>query len=85
MGYPIVNQIDIVPTLASLLSFPIPKNNLGKVIIDLLKTEDGKQEEFCLYAYSNFLIFFRGNCSPGSLFKRLSARPTCRENVSSNQ
>ncbi|CAO3696094.1 unnamed protein product [Rhizopus stolonifer] len=40
MGYPVVDQIDIVPTLASLFSFPIPKNNLGKVIIDLLKTDD---------------------------------------------
>ncbi|KAI8642444.1 alkaline-phosphatase-like protein [Parasitella parasitica] len=32
---PVIDQIDIVPTLATLFSFPIPKNNLGKVILDL--------------------------------------------------
>ncbi|CEP09661.1 hypothetical protein [Parasitella parasitica] len=30
-----IDQIDIVPTLATLFSFPIPKNNLGKVILQL--------------------------------------------------
>ncbi|KAI9250632.1 alkaline-phosphatase-like protein [Sporodiniella umbellata] len=40
MGYPVIDQIDLVPTLASLLSFPIPKNSLGKIIIDLMKTDD---------------------------------------------
>lgn len=31
-----INQIDLVPTLASLLNFPIPKNNLGILIPDML-------------------------------------------------
>ncbi|GAN10506.1 sulfatase [Mucor ambiguus] len=35
LGFPVIDQIDIVPTLATLFSFPIPKNNLGKVILDL--------------------------------------------------
>ncbi|KAI8997774.1 alkaline-phosphatase-like protein, partial [Pilobolus umbonatus] len=35
MGFPVIDQIDIVPTLASLFSFPIPKNNLGKLIPDI--------------------------------------------------
>ncbi|CAO0794966.1 unnamed protein product [Mucor circinelloides] len=35
LGFPVIDQIDIVPTLAALFSFPIPKNNLGKVILDL--------------------------------------------------
>ncbi|ORE08676.1 alkaline phosphatase-like protein [Rhizopus microsporus var. microsporus] len=39
-GYPVIDQIDLVPTLASLFSFPIPRNNLGRVITDLLKEED---------------------------------------------
>ncbi|KAL0084483.1 alkaline-phosphatase-like protein, partial [Phycomyces blakesleeanus] len=36
-GFPIIDQIDLVPTLASVLGFPIPKNNLGKVIVDLYR------------------------------------------------
>ncbi|KAI8875206.1 hypothetical protein K501DRAFT_289468, partial [Backusella circina FSU 941] len=38
MGYPIVDQIDIVPTLATLFNFPIPKNSLGRVITDLYRS-----------------------------------------------
>lgn len=34
--YNYINQIDLVPTLAALLNFPIPKNNLGIIIKDLL-------------------------------------------------
>lgn len=34
--YEYINQIDLVPTLASLLNFPIPKNSLGIFIRDLL-------------------------------------------------
>ncbi|KAF7723136.1 major facilitator super transporter protein [Apophysomyces ossiformis] len=36
-GFPIIDQTDIVPTLASLFAFPIPKNNLGKVVTDLYR------------------------------------------------
>lgn len=35
LGHPIVDQIDIVPTLSALFGFPIPKNNLGKTIFNL--------------------------------------------------
>jgi ethanolaminephosphotransferase len=41
LGYPIIDQIDIVPTLATLFSFPIPRNNLGKVIFNLYGSEHG--------------------------------------------
>lgn len=34
--YRTINQIDLVPTIASLLNFPIPKNNLGIIIKDML-------------------------------------------------
>lgn len=34
--YDKINQIDLVPTLAALLSFPIPKNNLGVMIPSFL-------------------------------------------------
>ncbi len=40
--YTTVEQSDIVPTLAGLLGFPVPQNNLGVFIPDLLKFwEDG--------------------------------------------
>ncbi|CAO3638657.1 unnamed protein product [Mucor hiemalis] len=35
LDYPIIDQIDIVPTLSALFGFPIPKNNLGKTIFNL--------------------------------------------------
>ncbi|ORZ00867.1 alkaline-phosphatase-like protein [Syncephalastrum racemosum] len=34
-GFPVVDQTDLVPTLAALFSVPIPKNSLGKIIPDL--------------------------------------------------
>lgn len=40
-GYPLIDQIDIVPTLSTLLGFPIPKNNIGKVILELFNTQNG--------------------------------------------
>ncbi|KAI8143541.1 alkaline-phosphatase-like protein [Fennellomyces sp. T-0311] len=36
LGFPVLDQVDVVPTLAALFAFPIPKNSLGKVIPDLL-------------------------------------------------
>lgn len=42
LEFPVIDQIDIVPTLATLFSFPIPKNNLGKVILDLYARKQGK-------------------------------------------
>ncbi|KAG2225988.1 hypothetical protein INT45_002454 [Circinella minor] len=39
-GFPVIDQIDIVPTLASLFSFPIPKNSLGKLIPELLQRKN---------------------------------------------
>lgn len=38
--YDTVEQSDIVPTLAALLGFPIPKNNLGTVITRFLSLWD---------------------------------------------
>ena len=35
--YDLVKQLDIVPTLATLLGFPIPSNNLGVIIPQLLE------------------------------------------------
>lgn len=34
--YSVIEQSDLAPTLAALLGFPIPKNNLGAFIVDFL-------------------------------------------------
>lgn len=39
--YTTVEQSDVVPTLAGLLGFPVPKNNLGVFIPQLLELWDG--------------------------------------------
>ncbi|CAG8491105.1 2409_t:CDS:10 [Acaulospora morrowiae] len=38
--YEVVDQIDLVPTLSLLFGIPIPKNNLGKVMLDVLEDSD---------------------------------------------
>ena len=35
--YDVIEQSDLVPTLAGLLGFPVPQNNLGAFIPELLK------------------------------------------------
>lgn len=40
-----INQIDLVPTMASLLNFPVPKNNLGVLIRDLLPLWDSNDSK----------------------------------------
>lgn len=42
-GFPIIDQVDLVPTLAALFAFPIPKNNLGKIIPELLNRRSGNE------------------------------------------
>jgi ethanolaminephosphotransferase len=40
-GYPQIEQIDLVPTLSMLFGTPIPKNNIGKVILELFDGHNG--------------------------------------------
>ncbi|KAK6198808.1 major facilitator superfamily [Scheffersomyces amazonensis] len=40
-----INQIDLVPTLAGLLNFPIPKNNLGIMVPELLKLWSNEKQQ----------------------------------------
>ncbi|KAK3989493.1 GPI ethanolamine phosphate transferase 2 [Cladorrhinum sp. PSN332] len=42
--YTLVEQSDIAPTLAALLGFPVPKNNLGALIPDLLPFWSDKEQ-----------------------------------------
>lgn len=44
-----IQQSDLVPTLASLLGFPIPKNNLGLFIGNFLKLWPGVYTIYQLY------------------------------------
>lgn len=46
--YDKVDQADIVPTLAALLGFPIPKNNLGVLIPNFLSMWNDKKEKYGL-------------------------------------
>ena len=39
-----IEQIDIAPTLSILLGVPIPKNNIGTVITDVLSNYDLQQK-----------------------------------------
>lgn len=43
-----INQIDLVPTLASLLNFPIPTNNLGVVIENILGLWDSNEKKHAI-------------------------------------
>lgn len=44
--YNTVEQSDIVPTLAALLDFPVPRNNLGSFIVDFLPFWVNKVDRF---------------------------------------
>lgn len=52
--YKKVVQSDVVPTLSALLEFPIPQNNLGVIIPDLLSLWPSGM--FWLHACSNFML-----------------------------
>lgn len=42
-------QIDIVPTLSVLMGLPIPKSNLGNVIVEMLDRSEFSQKLFALF------------------------------------
>lgn len=46
--FSMVSQIDLVPTLAALLNFPIPKNNLGVIIPELLELWEEPDQKYIL-------------------------------------
>ena len=46
--YDVVEQSDIAPTLAALLSFPVPKNNLGLIIPRLLNLWPNEEDRYRL-------------------------------------
>ena len=45
-----VNQIDLVPTLASILGIPIPFSNIGTIIIDCLPKRNNKSDDHPWFA-----------------------------------
>jgi ethanolaminephosphotransferase len=47
--YKMVEQSDIAPTLAGLLGFPIPQNNLGVFLEEFLGFWDGGECDICVF------------------------------------
>ena len=47
--YDDLSQIDIVPTLATLLGIPIPQLNLGSIILELIDNFEVAEKLFALY------------------------------------
>lgn len=67
--YQKINQIDLIPTLAMLLDFPIPKNNLGIVINSILNMFDSKMHhDILLKNCKQFLDLYKLN-DPGSRYQ----------------
>lgn len=56
--YDVVEQSDIVPTLAALLGFPVPLNNLGVIISRLLELWTVQQDQYTLL-YENAAQMYR--------------------------
>lgn len=56
-----ISQIDIVPTLAALFNFPIPKNNLGVIMPEVLKLWDSElaKKKVLLENCKQFLALLR--------------------------
>lgn len=80
LGYPVVDQVDLVPTLASLFGFPIPKNSLGKIIPAIFQKLSqgrlvgwlGKIDDLCVLKRSETLISFPYT-DPNKLLRTLQA------------
>lgn len=47
--YKVINQVDFVSTISYLFGIPIPKNNLGMLLLDLIGDVDGNY--FFVYNY----------------------------------
>lgn len=54
--YKVINQVDFVPTISYLFGTPIPKNNLGLLLLDLMVDIDGKLLQFFWGSFSIILI-----------------------------
>lgn len=55
--YKVINQVDFVPTISYLFGIPIPKNNLGLLLLDLMVDIDGTLLQF-FGGFSIILIRF---------------------------
>jgi hypothetical protein len=88
-----ISQADIVPTLAGLLGFPIPRNNLGVFIDEFLHFWDEGMSSFPLLSGSPDVLRFefvgliadtlcgRYRSHPPPAPKRKTGQEDCRENV----
>ncbi|KYN43849.1 GPI ethanolamine phosphate transferase 3 [Trachymyrmex septentrionalis] len=58
-----VNQIDLVPTLASILGTPIPFSNLGSVILDCLPIDSFEKLEAFIRDTKGYFKLLKDTCS----------------------
>ena len=68
--YDEVQQSDIAPTLASLLGFPIPRNNLGVVIPRMLELWTKDSDKFEILYENSLQMYDIANASFPDAFKR---------------
>lgn len=71
--YRLIDQIDLVPTLAALFGFPIPKNNLGKLIPEFLALwKEDRQKDILLENCEQIFDLLKTQLpNDGSLLKSL--------------
>jgi ethanolaminephosphotransferase len=75
--YDVVEQSDIVPTLAALLGFPVPLNNLGVIIPYLLELWTRPEDQYALL-YENALQIYRiAEATFPNSFTEASTPPDC--------
>src|SRR5688572_103658 len=56
--YKVINQVDFVSTISYLFGIPIPKNNLGMLLLDLIGDIDGKYFFLFRVFFNYFSIHF---------------------------
>jgi ethanolamine phosphate transferase 2 subunit G len=80
--YPKAEQSDIAPTLASLLGFPIPLNNLGVIIPKLLELWTQDMDKLNLLYANARQVADLANATYSETFKKYSTVQQCAEAVS---
>ena len=80
--YPKVEQSDIAPTLASLLDFPIPLNNLGVIIPKLLDLWSQDMDRVDLLYANAHQVAEIANATYSEAFKKFSSLQQCAQATS---
>lgn len=76
--YHSIEQSDIVPTLAGLLGFPVPKNNLGVFIPDMLEFwENDSDKVWLLLENARQILHLIEATGSSPSFERRPSKPSC--------